>query len=184
MRPWSGLLPGERGSPPAYSQSNPRAFGECEFLNSGLKTTSAPPPTRHLNWHVLPQGKIPWAQLREALDPIIERARCGNQPFIEHRFKVLHDYQPDFSAVGRAGFAGYVIFGFDRLNLYICESALYGNATYVFGENWEQLSQISKAQILNGHLERERIVHRTSWIDEIHQLLGIQPTEPVLQPAA
>lgn len=146
-------------------------FGECHILDDRLAATIIQPPTRRLNWHLLPQGRMPWAQLRNALDPIIERARPGSRPFIEHRFRILNGYRPDFEAVGHAGFTGYVIFGFDRLNLYICECARYGNATYVFAENWECLSQMTKAEILNGHLEQARILHLSSWEEEIRRLL-------------
>lgn len=163
-------------------------FEECELLNHEL-TAVTPPPTRRLNWHVLPPGKIPWSRLRDALAPIIERARPGSRAFIEHRFRVLHEYQPGFQAVGHAGFMGYVIFGFEHLHLYICESAQYGNATYVFAEGWEGLSQLSKAVILSGHLERARIIHLSTWEGEIRRLLrppasGTPPAAQSLSPAS
>jgi hypothetical protein len=147
-------------------------FGSCELLNTEL-TAAAPPPTiRNLNWRILPQGEMPWDQLRAALEPMINRARPGNRPFLEHRLRTLHSFRPVFQVLGEAGFGGYVIFGFPSRNLYVCESAVYGNATYVFDQNWERLSQLSKAEILNGHLERDRIIHVLSWTDQLRSLLG------------
>lgn len=150
-------------------------FGECDLLDAKLAITIPPTKTVRLNWQILPQGRMPWAQLRKALAPIIARIRKGKRPIIEHHFEILHSYHPDFRAVGHAGFAGYAIFGFKRLNLYICESTQYGNATYVFAEDWERLSQLSKAEILNGHLERARVVHLRNWGDEILRLLAVAP---------
>jgi hypothetical protein len=163
-------------------------FGECELLNHEL-AAAIPPPTRRLNWRILPPGPMPWTQFREAIAPIIERERAGSRAFIEHRFMVLHEYHPDFKAVGNAGFTGYVIFGFESLKLYICESSRYGNATYVFAEGWEHLSQRSKAEILNGHLEQARIIHLSNWENEIRRLLrpmntGSAPSVRALPPAA
>jgi hypothetical protein len=152
-------------------------FGECEVLDDRL-TAIAPAPTQRLNWQILPKGRMPWPQLRAALAPAIERARVGSRAFLEHRFRVLHDHCPDFQAVGTAGFAGYVIFGFPQFKLYVCESAQYGNATYVFAENWATLSQMTKAEILNGHLEIERVVHLSDWQNRIGRLFAASAAHP------
>ena len=74
-------------------------------------------------------------------------------------------------AQGRGGFSGYIVFGFPRKNLYVLESLYYGNATYVFRENWEKLSQLSKAVILSGNLQTARIVHQPGWEKEVRHLL-------------
>ena len=66
-------------------------------------------------------------------------------------------------AIGKAGFSGYLIFGFTLRNLYICESAFYVNATYIFESNWEELSRMTKAEILNQELQKDRIIHREGW---------------------
>ena len=62
--------------------------------------------------------------------------------------------------------------GFPRLNLYICESTRYGNATYVFEQDWEELSQMTKADILSQNRQRERIVHNEGWREAIRRLIG------------
>jgi hypothetical protein len=158
-------------------------FGTCELLNAEL-TAAAPPPTaRRLNWKILPQGRTPWEQLRTALEPLINRARPGNRPFLEHRLHTLHSFRPDFQVLGEAGFGGYVIFGFSSRKLFVCESAVYGNATYVFEQDWERLSQLSKAEILNGSLEKARIIHVLSWTRRLRALLGATGDNPDAAPA-
>jgi hypothetical protein len=53
----------------------------------------------------------------------------------------------------------------------VVESAHYGNATYIFGEDWARLSQMTKAEIIEGGLHRERIIHREGWEGEMRRVL-------------
>lgn len=53
------------------------------------------------------------------------------------------------------------------------ESAYYGNATYVLGDDWQHLSQLMKAELLNGAFHEEHIVHGAeSWPARINELLA------------
>ena len=44
--------------------------------------------------------------------------------------------------------------------------------TYVFGEDWEQLSQMTKAEILTNELQRDRVIHREGWDGRIRDILA------------
>jgi hypothetical protein len=141
-------------------------FGECELLDQNLLGfTSA--PLKRLNWKVLPPGERPWKKLKEEISPLLEKVPGGNSPIVENRLETLSDKKPDFTAVGIGGFNGYIVFGFVSKNLYILESLYYGNATYIFEEDWKELSKKSKAEILNESLQKDRIIHRVSWNREI-----------------
>jgi hypothetical protein len=146
-------------------------FGECHVFTDDLAPVIRA-PLRRLNWHVLPPGRHPWADLRRALAPAIEQAKKGNRPVASRRLETVNDYEPEFAAVGHGGFTGYVILGFPKKNLYVCESTRYGNATYVFEEEWEELSQLSKGQILAENRQKERIVHSEGWPEAIRRLLA------------
>jgi len=147
-------------------------FGEVEVLRPDL-TPFAPAHVRRLNWEVLPPGRHPWEKVRPALEPVIERAKDGNRPFLRHRWDAIGNFGPDFIAAGQGGFSGYVVFGFERLGFYVLESAVYGNATYVLGNDWQHLSQLTKAELLDGALHEERIVHGAdSWPARINELLA------------
>jgi hypothetical protein len=137
-------------------------FGDCQVFTENLKAL-ARTQIKRLNWKILPPGKYPWEKLRRELDPIIQRARKGNRALISYRLEKIEGYKPDFIAVGEAGFTGYVVFGFPSKNRYVFESSLYGNATYVFDKDWEELSKWTKAEILNQNRQRARIIHRESW---------------------
>ena len=147
-------------------------FGECQILTDDLNDLIKT-QIRKLNWRILPVGRLPWEQLSKQLEPIVNEATEGNRPFILHRLERVYSYSPDFTAVGTAGFKGYVIFGFPSKNLYVCESIYYGNATYVFAENWEELSKRTKAEILSSNLQKDRIIHRIKqWDNQIKKLLS------------
>ena len=134
-------------------------FGECEIFSGDLSPIMRS-PTRRLNWHILPPGKYPWEVLYEQLEPVIRQAPRGNRELVSERFKIINAHHPDFTAIGMGGFRGYVVFGFPSKNLYLLECAFVDNATYVFGEAWEDLSKLTKAEILDAKLAKERIVHR------------------------
>jgi hypothetical protein len=145
-------------------------FGEAAVLTEGLKHYVRV-ETRWLNWELLPPGEMPWPQLRHHLEPLIDRMGERKGPVATRRLKLLtEEFQPNFVAVGRAGFYGYLVFGYD--DAYVMESLYYGNATYVFGKDWEELSKLTKAEILREDRQQARIVHRESWEREVRQLLG------------
>ena len=146
-------------------------FGECQFFTEDMSVIRA--PIRRLNWRILPRGSMPWEQLRQEIEPIVKSAPKGNQPFILHRLETINEFNPDFAAIGTAGFRGYIILGFRDRNTYVCESIFYGNATYIFNEQWEELSKKTKAEILSKDLHEDRIIHRVeSWERRIKKWLS------------
>lgn len=145
-------------------------FNQCQVLTKNLDGYSIN-RVRQLNWHILPPGKYPWKKLEGQLRPIIEKEKEQKQVVIRHRLELIDQYDPEFVAIGRAGFAGYLIFGFPGKNLYILESLYFGNATYVFEEEWERLSRLTKAEILTGNFQKDRIIHRVQWDKQVKKLL-------------
>ncbi|OAA23054.1 hypothetical protein [Kosmotoga sp. DU53] len=146
-------------------------FGECEILDDELKTILKPKIIR-LNWEMLPPGKRPWEKLREEIDPFIKNAKKGNREVVLHRIEIINSYKPDFVAIGKAGFRGYIVFGFTMKNTFVLESIFTNNATYIFDSNWEELSKLTKAEILNENLQKARIIHFKGWDEKIDALLN------------
>jgi len=146
-------------------------FGECTFFDE-KREQIIKAPVRQLNWKILPQGRHPFSEVREQLKNELARVKEGNRSFVDHRLERINSFEPEFTAVGQGGFSGYVIFGFPEKNIYVLESILYGNATYVLGDDWEKISRLSKAEILNDNLHKERIIHLRKWFEEIRKLLG------------
>jgi hypothetical protein len=146
-------------------------FGVCGVFTDDLVPVLRA-PLRRLNWKLLPQGARPWEELKRDLQPVVAQTGKRTRAVFLHRLEVVNEGQPAFTAIGQGGFEGYVVLGFPRLNLYICESTRYGNATYVFAQDWEPLSQMTKADILNQNLQKERIVHNEGWREAIRKLIS------------
>lgn len=143
-------------------------FGQAEVLEAEGRR----PVERHrrLHWEILPRGQYPWERLKERLESVLRNQQ--NQPAHLYRLETVASYEPNFTAVGRAGFRGYFIFGFTEEGLYVLESAYPGNATYVLGHDWEELSKLTKAEILSDQLHEDRIIHDHRWRRAIRNLLG------------
>lgn len=144
-------------------------FGECDTVQSNLLPVFNVPITR-LNWSLLPPGNYPWSILRNNVQQAIGNVGANRRHLIESRIELISNQNPNFVAVGNAGFRGYMVFGFQNKNFFILESLNRGNATYVFGQNWQQISQLTKEQILNQNLHLNRFVHSASWINQINEL--------------
>lgn len=144
-------------------------FKIAEIIKGNLAQYQIP-QIRRLSWDVLPTGNMPWEQFQRHLTPLLERTSKNKKMVIAERLETVSKYQPDFHAVGTNGYRGYVIFGFSELNLYIFETAEYGNATYVFEGEWETLSQMTKAEIISENLYKERFVHLRGWESKIASL--------------
>lgn len=128
------------------------------------------PKLKKLDWDILPTGKMPWEQFQTKLIPFLEKASNNKKVLITERLEVISQYKPDFHAIGTNGYRGYIIFGFSELNLYIFETAEYGNATYVFEGDWKIISQMTKAQIVAGSLHKHRFIHKEGWKKQIKGL--------------
>lgn len=145
-------------------------FGRCEILSENLEGYVIR-NLKRLNWKILPPGKWPWEKVEKEVKPLVDRASDQNQIVIKYRLQTITAFDPQFVAIGQAGFTGYLVFGFPQINLYILESLYSGNATYVFEENWEGLSKLTKAEILQEKLQKDRIIHRQHWKSNIIRLL-------------
>ena len=147
------------------------SFGHCEIVD--LENTPIfTPKVRRLNWEVLPKGKYPWHTQKNRIEPFFSKAKGKNRAVIEKRLEKINEYKPDFTSVGSAGFGCYLIHGFENKDLFILESIEVNNATYILKSNWENISMLTKAEILNNNLHEARIIHNKSWYDEIDNLLA------------
>jgi hypothetical protein len=120
---------------------------------------------------VLPPGERPWPQMQTLLQERIPRLDTDKYTVFRNNLAFLNQFKPTFAAVGRAGFSGYVIFGFPDKDEYICESLYKNNATYVFAADWERLSALTKAEILTQKLQKDRVIHMPGWQDRIRTRL-------------
>jgi hypothetical protein len=145
-------------------------FGECETLYEDLIPAFNVHVTR-LNWDVFPRGNQPWENIETLLNEIIYRTTPHRRVVVKNRIEKISESNPNFVAVGRAGFKGYIVFGFENRDFYILESIYTGNATYVLGQDWIELSKLTKGQIISQSLHERRIVHSPNWNSEIDSIM-------------
>ena len=146
-------------------------FGECQVFNNKNQAIKMPDLVK-LNWEVLPKGKMPWEKRKKQVKEFINRAKGTNKAVIERRLEEINKYDPDFTAIGKGGFNGYLVHGFVDENIYVLESIYTNNATYIIEDDWEEISKLTKAQILDNDLHKERIIHTKSWFKKINEILS------------
>ncbi len=147
-------------------------FGECEIVSDTDPIAQNRPKTIRVNWEILPQGKYPWEKIKETVQSISGQYNKSNREMMLRNCEHINKLNPDFIAYGKSGFKGYMIFGFTDRNLYILESMFPNNATYVFENDWENLSKLTKAQILNNNLHKDRIIHTSKWTEKFDEIMS------------
>ena len=145
-------------------------FGVCTILNKNKCPEVSAVPLKRANWQILPEGEIVWEHVNQLAGNIQDSSELVGQ-LQKHRFTTIIKYKPDAVYYGNGGFHGYLVFVFKKKGLVLMENMIYGNATYVFRDNWEELSKLSKAEIIQNNLQEKRLVHRGSWPMQIGSIL-------------
>jgi hypothetical protein len=87
------------------------------------------------------------------------------------RLKTLDRLGHDGFIVGTGRFSNYFGVKFGE-RLVALENLEYGNALYVFEENWEELSQLSRSELIRRRDPQvHRIPHLPGWQSAIRKLL-------------
>jgi len=146
-------------------------FGECDILDNARRPIN-PPQIIRLNWKIFPKGEYPWETVEPIIKDRINAQPKGNRPVIAHRNEKISTKEPKFFAYGLGGFSDYTVYGFPERNLYVLESMNMGNATYVFDKNWEEITKLTKKEIIDANLYKNRIVHSQDWELEIDKLFA------------
>ena len=142
-------------------------FGHCEVVDKALDAINTR-AVKILPWEIFPQGQYPWEIIKENVDKYISnKVPQKNLITIKQRHEFLTNYKPDFVAIGKNMFNGYIIYGFKDKCLYYFESNKTNNATYVFKGEWEDASKLTKKEIILGELCYKRIIHTDNWINKI-----------------
>lgn len=143
------------------------ADAPCDELITPIKID------RKVTWKLLPKGTRTIEQLKKELRPIIDstRKKTARALFFERLAHINEAFEPKTVTMGLGGFNGYVAFTFEKLGFTILECIYLNNATYVFNDDWEMYSQMSKTQILDEGLASHRIIHNGDWLRAIDNLL-------------
>ena len=118
-------------------------FGVCEILDKNKCSEVATAKLKRANWQIIPEGEIVWERVNQIAGDIQDPKENVGQ-LQKYRFKTIIQYKPDLVYYGNGGFHGYLVFVFKKKNLVLMENMIYGNATYVFRDNWEELSKLAR----------------------------------------
>ncbi len=114
-----------------------------------------------VGWEIFPPGTMD-----RAITAITSRLRVPSpqrQREIEHRAYALANLHPTEYIVGSGMNSHYFGAKFGE-NIVAFENIDYGNALYILFDNWQEISQMSRIDILKRH-ERDfiRIIHKDGW---------------------
>jgi len=124
----------------------------------------------HVSWEILPPG---------TLDDIIQRIFHGKTPTTQEkntakeRYDFFQSLKPKSLVFGQSGFRRY----FGALledNLVVFENIEYGNAVYILFDKWEELSKLSRIDLLSGNFGTsfERVIHNTGWKSDVRNIVA------------
>lgn len=108
---------------------------------------------QHVDWELLPKGSADRVLNRLMAQKEIDAERLN---VATERLRVLDHLDHDGYIVGRGRFARYFGAKFGN-RLVALENLEYGNALYVFEKSWEQLTQLSRTELIK---RRDPSVHR------------------------
>jgi hypothetical protein len=118
---------------------------------------------------MLPPGKHPFAYI---LNHFRSLQYNPGIRYDETRLEKIYGLGPTATYVGTDEFKGYVAFYFEDLHLAVLDCHRVGNAVYVMEEDWQSLSQLSKAALLLNYSDNvERIIHTDRWFQRLRSLL-------------
>lgn len=146
-------------------------FPSFEIVQPDL---TEPTQIRKLNWKILPPGQYPFERARSALEDYLRRLSEDDRATATERIRAITRHGPDFVAVGVGGFSDYVVFGFTERRRYVLESPNTGNATYIFKDDWESISRLSKREILLENRQEARLIHNTRWHRAVGEVIARQ----------
>ncbi len=131
-------------------------------------TPAAFPATVRVRCELLPVGDA--KELLAAVEAVV--ARTGVSPdTAQERLRAFQALNAQKVVVGSSGFTRYIgaILGPD---LVVLENVTYGNAMYVLGADWEDVSQRSRVDLLRDpSANYDRVVHRQGWESRLANVL-------------
>lgn len=145
-------------------------FGYCYLNEEELVGQESDISYKMISWEILPKGKYPWEVANKHLEKYFNSVNSKNIDIIRGRHAIVSSHTPDFMAIGDNDFFGYVVYGYTDENLYIFESDRVNNATYVFLDAWEEVSKLTKREIIKGNKCYKRLIHTPEWQSQINQL--------------
>lgn len=116
--------------------------------------------TLYVSWELLPPGN-----LENNINFLVEKTGNRSSEFREKvmdRMQFFESLNPKNYISGSNRFSQYFGALFSD-TLVLLENVRYGNAIYIFYEDWQSLSKLSRTEILSGNYRFARVRHHGNW---------------------
>lgn len=141
-------------------------YGECFLFTDNIIIDEI--VRKKCNWEILPHGIWPSEHLKNVFHDVSD----SRYKYDICRLKYIEKHKPNSVVEGVNGFRGYYAYIFDKYC--VLESAFYGNATYIINnDNWEELSQRTKKELLDANEVVDRIIHKENWKHEMRKYFEV-----------
>lgn len=124
--------------------------------------------TLHLDWQIFPPG---------TQADIVSRLLGGRtvppneMATVAERVKLFSKLRPRAFLLGKGGLNSYVGAQYAE-DLVVFENMRYGNALYIMYDNWEEVSQRSRLELLRGtDSSFDRLVHTEGWEEAFERIM-------------
>lgn len=140
----------------------------CADVRAAGAEAEAYAGTVRVTWELLPVGSRD-----EVVEAVKQRlGRGGPVPdTVSERLAVFHGLNPRNIVIGTSGFSRYIGAQI-RDDLVVLENPIHGNAVYVLGSDWAEVSQRSRIDLLrdeNAHYDR--VVHTPGWDKRLRDII-------------
>lgn len=118
-----------------------------------------------LNWKLLPTGEKSFQKLKDYLQ---NSSKLSSVEFDFERIDKIISLKANQIYYGIDEFEGYLVFYFEDIKKAVLDCPTKGNAIYIFGEDWKNLSRLSKSKLLNYYPNKtKRIIHKGDWFEKL-----------------
>lgn len=140
--------------------------GKCDVYPSDAKASDIA-IMKKVSWEIFPPGK---RDFKTELSRRLSKADTKTRESIINRAAVVESLKPKEFIFG-SGLASNYYGALFADDLVLFENLEYGNATYILYEKWEQISKLSRTEILTTQKDFNRIIHDSSWEDQIKHII-------------
>lgn len=136
--------------------------GDC-FVFDANASDSDYIKTLQLDWELLPPGE---KNTENNINYVLGRIKSPSPQLevrVRERIEFFESLNPKNYITGTNRFSQYFGALFES-NLVLLENVRYGNAIYIFFEDWKELSKLSRTELLSGkNFNFVRVIHSGNW---------------------
>lgn len=140
---------------------------QCDIYAADTSPTEVA-KTKVVSWEIFPPGQ---RDLKSEVARRIIGKSESEKKFILDRAGAIEKLKPKQFVLGTGLASNYygALFADD---LVVFENLDYGNATYILYDNWKELSQLSRSELLRGKENFDRIVHGKDWAKHLSEIIS------------